>query len=33
MSLEPIAPNQIIEKAKDFFKKEIAQSHIANTKN
>jgi len=32
MSLEPIAPNQIIEKAKDFFKKEIAQSHIANTK-
>lgn len=32
MSLELIAPNQIIEKAKDFFKKEIAQSHIANTK-
>jgi hypothetical protein len=25
------APNEIIEKAKDFFRKEIAPSHIANT--
>lgn len=32
MSSETTAPNEIIERAKDFFKKEIAESHIANTK-
>ncbi|ETT38510.1 PmeII family type II restriction endonuclease [Paenibacillus sp. FSL R5-808] len=32
MSISPTSPDEIIEKAKVFFKKEIAASHLANTK-
>jgi hypothetical protein len=32
MSISPTSPDEIIEKAKVFFKNEIAASHLANTK-
>lgn len=30
--MSQLNPNDIIEKAKDFFRDEIAKSHLANTK-